>query len=389
MLPLFVLIALAAFSVAQALPWLLAAPPAAFIHLTFAVGAMPLIMGAMTHFIPVLTRSGSPPRSVLAIPVLALIAGLLAFCSFVDPALASSAYYFAALVGLAAACGMAWWSYRRGATALGKPHPCLNWYLAAIGCLILALLAVVAIHFWPEQRPALRRFHLHLNVLGFIGLTAVGTLQVLLPTAAGRADSHASQRMRADLKWMFAGVLITAAGAAWRPPAAWLGALLLAVPVVRLLRVWHGLYFSQIYNWKGAAPSLGAALAGYALMLLFGAMHGVGMLAASNAAPAFILGFLFPLVTGSVSQLLPVWLRPGQQTAWHGNLRQKLTGLGGLRAMLFLSGGTLVALGEKWGLWLGGAALLLFVLPMLKVCAAHGAFLIGRHKANKQANAKS
>ncbi|MGA9165494.1 MAG: hypothetical protein WBZ31_13645, partial [Thiobacillus sp.] len=58
-LPAQVLLALAAF--AAALLWPLHAGRAATLHLILAVGAMPLIFGAMSHFIPVLTRTRSAP----------------------------------------------------------------------------------------------------------------------------------------------------------------------------------------------------------------------------------------------------------------------------------------------------------------------------------------
>lgn len=55
MLPALVFLALVAF--AAALLWAPHAGRAAVLHLILAVGAMPLIFGAMSHFIPVLTRT--------------------------------------------------------------------------------------------------------------------------------------------------------------------------------------------------------------------------------------------------------------------------------------------------------------------------------------------
>lgn len=69
MLPALVCLALAAFAAA-----LLGSPHAgraAALHLVLAVGAMPLILGAMTHFIPVLTRTAASSRARL--PLLALV----------------------------------------------------------------------------------------------------------------------------------------------------------------------------------------------------------------------------------------------------------------------------------------------------------------------------
>jgi len=365
-LPVLVFIAIAAFIAALTLPWLLNAPPAASIHLVFAVGAMPLIIGAMMHFVPVLTRSTSPSRRAGSMPAWALLAGLLVFCSFADPIHAANAYYFAALLGLIVVGFMAWWIYQRGVASLGTPHPCLNWYLAAIGCLMLALAAILLMYFWPAQRLPLRRFHLHLNTLGFIGLTAIATLQVLLPTATGRPDGKVAQRLRSDLKWVVAGVLLIAIGAGWLQLLVWPGLLLLGYPVVRLMLAWQRLYSHEIMSWNGAAPSLGVALLGFVIALLFGGLHGASMLNATNAATAYILSFLFPLVTGAASQLLPVWIRPGQQNSWHTRLRQQLTFMAGLRASLFLAAGIAVSLGWNWGIFLAFAGLGIFGVQLAK-----------------------
>lgn len=45
------------------------------------------------------------------------------------------------------------------------------------------------------------------NALGFIELTAVATLQVLMPTAAGRSDPQSGTRLYYDLKWAAGGIL--------------------------------------------------------------------------------------------------------------------------------------------------------------------------------------
>lgn len=362
MLVALALTALASFAGAAFLAWLQPLLPAAHLHLALAAGVMPLILGAMSHFVPVLTRSGAPAAGVQAIPWLALAAGALAVFSFIVP---GPAYYFAALLALAAATAFAGWIVRRGRSALGKPHPCLYWYLAAIVCLMLALAAVAAMAIWPEQRLALKRLHLHLNTLGFIGLTAIATLQVLLPTAVGKPDPQAANRLRQDLKWALGGTLLIAFGAAWFHPLAWLGTLLWVLPVLRLGQAWIKLYRAEILHIHGAAPSLAVALAGFAAALLLGTLHATGITLPSDSAHAFTLAFLFPLVTGAVSQLLPVWLQPGPQIAWHGQVRQRLQWGGGMRGLMFLGGGLLLAGGWRGGMMLAVAALALFLLQLI------------------------
>jgi len=356
-----VLTAVASFAAAVALPLLFPLPPAAHIHLALAVGVMPLIFGAMIHFIPVLTRSAIAPLGVRLMPLLMLVAGLLAFYSFAAP---GHPYHLAASIALATAVAFTVWISRRAIRSIGKPHPCLHWYLAAIACLILALAALVAMALWPEQRLALKSLHLHLNTLGFIGMTAIATLQVLLPTVATRPDPQAGTRLHRDLQWALGGTLLVSAGAAWFKPLAYLGALLWLIPLLRLGKAWLVLYPGEIFQPHGAASSLAAALAGFIAALLFGLLHANGILSSTDTAHAFILAFLFPLVTGAVSQLLPIWARPGMQTAWHAQMRQRLGAGGGYRALLFLAGGTLLGLGWRGGLLLSVVALVAFLLQL-------------------------
>ena len=368
MLVILVLMAVASFAGAVTLALFYPLPPAAHAHLALAAGIMPLILGAMTHFVPVLTRSAAAHIGVRLIPLLALAAGMLAFFSF---AVSNQTYYLAAFIVLVTSAIFAVWIIRRADSAVGKPHPCLYWYLGAIACLILAFVAVLAMALWPEQRLALKRLHLHLNTLGFIGLTAVATLQVLLPTAVGRPDPQAAARLRQDMKWALGGTLLISVGAAWFKLLVWPGAVLWMIPLVHLGKAWLTLYSQEIRALHGATSSLAAALIGFSAVLLFGSLHAGGILSSIDTAHAFILAFLFPLVTGAVSQLLPIWARPGPQTAWHALVRQRLGAGGGYRAALFLAGGLLVGLGWREGLALSIAALVAFLLQLAATAFCH------------------
>lgn len=372
MLPALVLLALTVFAAA-----LLASPHggrAAVLHLVFALGAMPLIFGAMTHFIPVLTRSrGAPPR-LAAIPLAALAAGALVVASLADPRF-TGARHAAAALGLVATIALLVWSRARRRSMLGQAHPGLAWYDAALVCLALALGAILAGALWPQQWGALRRLHLHLNTIGFIGMTALGTLAVLLPTASGKPDPETGPWLRADLPLALGGTLLTAIGAAWATPIAWLGAPLWGVVLLHVGRRWARRYRADILSLHGAAPLLGAAWTGLTLSMGLGVVDAVPALA-FDAQPlfAFVAGFLLPLVSGAASQLLPVWLRPGQQGPWHADLRRRLGRYGGARAALFLVGGTAAGIGLAWGLVLAAAVLILFLLQVA-LALAHGAFI--------------
>jgi hypothetical protein len=339
---------------------------AAHVHLAFALGVMPLIMGAMTHFVPVLTRTRGAPRSVECFAALAWLGGALivVFFMFTLPEVFRSV---AALLGLSAVVGLAVWQARRAKEALGGAHPGLRWYLAALACLGVSLLAVLAMAVWPQQMLALKRLHLHLNLFGFVGLSAVGTMQVLLPTAAGHSDPQVATRLRADLTAALGGTGLIAIGAAWLPLLSWLGLLLWLMPLNHLMRAWLARYRAEIFCLHGAVPLLAVALTGFSIALVAGGAHGAGWMDSTGVAHLFVFSFLFPLVSGAVGQLLPLWFRPGRQTEWHEYARQRLTFASGARAVLFLVAGLLAMAGFKWASWLALAALLPFALAVVSL----------------------
>jgi hypothetical protein len=325
---------------------------------------MPLIFAAMLHFIPVLTRTAAPARRVAGLPAWAALVGWGVFAAFAMGRLAWLPLLALPAAGLAA--WLAAWGIGRGRAALGAPHAGLAWYVAALCCLALALFAVAAMAVWPEHTLALKRLHLHLNLLGFVALTAVGTLQVLLPTAARRFDAQAARRLRLTLWPTLAGVVPTALGAAWAPRLAWVGLVPWLWVLAWIARDWWRAYRRELFAWHGAAPLLGAALAGLALALLTGTLAACGVLPHHGAAHLFVLGFLFPLVSGAVGWLLPLWRFPAAPDA----ARHRLLRWSGARAVLYLAGSAGAATGAAWGfapallaLVLTGAAVLAACLP--------------------------
>ena len=361
--------AVGAFAASFLLVFFAAPTHVAAAHLVFAVGVLPLIVGVTTHFIPVLTRSGPPHRGVQRLPVLLQICGLLAFFYF-QGLLGSAALHAAAGMALLASLYFAGWVGLRARRTLGKPHPGWRWYLAATACLILALIAVLAMALWPQATRALRLFHLHLNTLGFIGLSAVGTLQVLMPTVLSGPDPEAAARLRRDLPLFLAGVTTVATGAALYPPLALPGVLLLSIPCWRLLIAWLKRYTLRSMWADGASAALLAAFFGFLGLLILGALHGFSLLDGWDAVPAFVAMFLLPLVTGALSQLLPVWQSPGANSPLRRDLRALLITGGRWRGFVFLGGGLLLATGRMEGAWLALAGLLHFVLCLLRAGSA-------------------
>jgi hypothetical protein len=70
---------------------------------------------------------------------------------------------------------------------------------------------VLLIPFWQNYWQALRLFHMHLNTLGLVGLAALGTLPVLMPTALGKPDPEAVAGCAAACGWL-PGALVVATG---------------------------------------------------------------------------------------------------------------------------------------------------------------------------------
>ena len=219
---------------------------------------------------------------------------------------------------------------------------------AAVAFLACGLALVPAMDYWPEWRYRFRLLHVHVNLLGFVGLTAIGTLQVLLPTVLSGPDAEASERLRDDLPWAVAGVLATSFGAALWWPLSLVGAVMLFYVATHLLLAW----------WRR-----------YGVRTLFGAVHGAsggGLLSGHNAVPGFMAAFLFPLVSGALSQLLPVWRFPGRTTSAREQMRDRLASGGAFRAVLFVTAGSALALGYEQGLWLAVPGLLHFVTALVR-----------------------
>jgi hypothetical protein len=366
MLPVIAAVALGAFAVALAGGAFALAPTLALTHLVLSVGILPLILAAMIYFVPVLTRSRAPAGIVRFAPALALVAGIAPVLAFVSVRPGAVLVDAGALAAAVAAIATTGWVATRAVRAIGAPHPGLYWYVAALVCLIVALGAVLAMRLWPEQYLALRRLHLHLNTLGFVALTAVGTLQVLMPTVVNRPDPAAARRLRADIAWALTGALLVALGSAWLPALGFVGAALWGVVLARLAGAWWSNFRGEIFALHGAAPSLGAALLGLVALLIGGTLHGERLLLSAHAVPALFAAFLLPLVSGALSHLLPLWRRPTASAAWHDERRRRLQRWSGVRAVLFLGGGILLLFGARAGYALAGAALAPFVLGLVR-----------------------
>ncbi len=312
--------------------------PVAVAHLAFAVGIVPLIFAAISHFVPVLTRTGDPEKRIHWLPALAQIAGLFVVATL-QGWLPRWALHPIVTVDLILGLILLHWIVGRANRCLGSPHPGWRWYLAALSCLMLALLAVPLLSAVPEWYGPLRAIHLHLNTLGLVGLAALGTLPVLLPTVLGQGDPDAAGWLRRRLWPALTGVLAVSFGAGLLWWLAVPGAAILFVLGFGLFGQWVRRYGAKRLLNDGAAASLLAALLGLLFNLMAGVAHAADLLAARPAIVAWALGFLLPLVTGALTQLLPVWRWPGPVIPARALMRQKLAASGVWRAAFFLLGG--------------------------------------------------
>lgn len=339
---------------------------AAVAHLLFAVGIIPLIFAAMSHFVPVLTRSGDPGRWIAGLPSAAQAIGLCAVTAMLGW-LPYWLLYVAAAVDLVLAAILFNWIATRAKATLGAPHPGWRWYGAALGCLMLALIAILLMAIFPAYWAPLRLFHLHLNTLGLVGLAALGTLAVLMPTVLGKPDPEAAGWLRRRLWLVASGALVIASGVAILWPFAMPGAALLLVAGLGLIGQWVRRFGLRQLLADGVSASLLAAVCGLLLTLVAGVAHGAGMRAGRPALLAWGAGFLLPLVSGALSQLLPVWRWPGPIIPARVIMRQKLAASGRWRALFFLSAA--VAFLMEWNglatVWLG-LAMSLFAFGLLQ-----------------------
>ena len=340
----------AGFSLASLLASLLLAASGqgawpAVIHLAFAVGVLPLILAAMIHFVPVLTRSGDPQRGIHRLPHLAQAVGLLVPAAL-QGWLPYPGLHFAALVDVLIVARLLYWIRQRSRAALGTPHPGWRWYAAGLTCALLALLAILAQAMLPAHWLALRSFHLHLNTLGLVGLAALGTLPVLLPTALAQFDPEAASWLRRRLWLAGGGAVIIAGGSTFGWPWAVPGAALLLVATLSLAGQWGRRFGWRVLLADGVAASLLAALCGLILALMAGVAHAAGLWPAWPVLGLWVVACLLPLVTGALAQLLPVWRWPGPQIPARASMRARLAAGGHWRALAFAGGGLALLLNQ-------------------------------------------
>jgi hypothetical protein len=194
-----------------------------------------------------------------------------------------------------------------------------------------------------------------------------------MPTVLRTADPQAAPWLQRRLPVAFAGTLLIAAGSAFYWPASLVGGAFLVATATGLLAHWLRNLGGRQLMQDGAALSLAVALTAFVLLLLASAAHSVNAASADGLVFAFVAGFLLPLVTGALSQLLPVWRFNGMRTAERDAMRSILARSGRWRVPLFVSAAVAFTLGFAPVGWLAVAAGIVGFLVALAMALRAGA----------------
>ncbi|GAA2687397.1 MULTISPECIES: hypothetical protein [Actinosynnema] len=258
----------------------------------------------------------------------------------------------AAVVFTAVAWHLCWLAARLRAALPARFAVTAHYYVAAC----CALLTGIPVGAWmlvtdDGARDRLILFHAHVNVLGWVALTIVGTLFTLWPTVLRtRLDDGAPAAARTALPTAVTGVVLLGIGVlAWWPVLAAAGIGVFGVAVV--VTVVPGFRTA----WRKPPQSFAAwsIAAGVGWLLVALGVDAVAVLSASDAHEA-VGGFgdvLTPLLVGAVAQILLgalAYLMPVVLGGGPGAVRE--------RGELF---------DRHWAqrVAMGNAALVVFVLP--------------------------
>jgi nitrite reductase (NO-forming) len=289
-----------------------------------------LLLGAVTnaivtwteHFAVALLRASAPPRPVAAARLVALnvaVAGVLVGVAADLPVLTMGAATLLALVVLAHVSVLVRMSR----------HALMNRFAGTIGFYVMAGVALVAgialgtvvsvadlSHPVHEQ---LHAAHVHANVLGWVGLTVLGTLFTLWPTVLRtRMADDVMRSAKVCLALGAAGVTLTVAGLGTASrPVALAGLALFAAAVAVALQPF-------VVTWRRKAPRELAAwsMAAATAWLLVGVVADVALLATAPDVPGYVgrldalvpalaVGFALQMLLGALAYLLPVVLGGG------------------------------------------------------------------------------
>lgn len=153
------------------------------VHGALVGGVAQMIMGALLAFIPPLLMTGhkrGESHPILFLAINGGAAGMMVGFGLMNHQIAG----VAGLLVLASFLSVATDAWRQARKSLNAPP--LNLWFYALSLLSLfagvAMGEVMALGYWREHYGQVRLAHIHLNLLGFVTLTIVGTMHNLLPT---------------------------------------------------------------------------------------------------------------------------------------------------------------------------------------------------------------
>ncbi len=297
------------------------------VHLLFLGAVTNSILVWSWHFAQALLRGPAPSQRGMAVRLVLLnVAALAVVVSMVAKiwllTLAGSILLGAVVAAHAVVLGL------RARKALPSRFGATVWYYVA-ACLLLpvgaGLGAALAANGGGEAYARLLLAHLSVNVLGFVGLTVVGTLMTLLPTMLRtRVAEGADSAARHGAAPLLAGVLLTAAGAGAGVMflctvglLVYLGAVVyVSVPLARAVRGKPPVNFAPL--------SAIAALGWLAVSLVW--LAGLTATAGNwndlhqgiqSVAPVLAAGFAAQVLGAALSYLVPVVLGGGPGMVKH------------------------------------------------------------------------
>ncbi|TDE88770.1 copper oxidase [Occultella glacieicola] len=342
------------------------------VHLLLLGAVMNAILVWSSHFTDALLRRRPTSRRGQAIRAVALNAGVLATVAGVVGAIWPLVLAGAIVIGAAvAAHGTALaWRARRARRALSSRFAStVHYYVVAAWLLPVGagLGAVMALGLTAPWQARLQVAHVAVNLLGFVGLTVLGTLVTLWPTMLRtRIDPDGEAASRRAL-WLLAGsVAMVGAGAVGGLRVAVLGGLVGYLAGI----VWIGTPMVRVVRAKPptAMPTM-SVLAGMC-WLLVGLVQLVVLVARTPGWPElsdavgavtvpFAAGFAAQVLIGAMTYLVPVVLGGGPAV---------------VRVTV-----TTIERGAGWRVALVNAGLVLGVAPVpsLVLVAASFAVLIG------------
>lgn len=208
----------------------------------------------------------------------------------------------------------------RRATPLGRFGYLSAFYAGASACLVAGAASGAALVLggsgWYTRIWAV---HVHVVLLGWVGLSVVGTLFTLWPMTTGsRITPRTEFAARRSLPMLLGGLAVAVGG--MMAGSVWVG-------VLGLLGYAAGLVVSSTALWSGRRPRgpaawmLVAALAwlGIAVLVDAIALAAAGSLAAlpeivgSSVVPILVVGFAAQALVGALTQLLPAVLSHGSE----------------------------------------------------------------------------